>query len=205
MYQYSPFRAYPWQFLYVFIRFNYWYISCSSTQWRFYFQNLVSLPHTILDGLLAQSQFFLHVLGLLFFRLIFWSGATSATCLKTGILHWENTFILVYFMMFIYINLLVESFVNISPAHWWICSCWPDCRQILLASEILVFIGVVMSFHIIIPYSVAQYVVSGLVMFVSAEVLEGDIFYLIQFLFIFLTFNYKDLYCHMLNICVCLR
>lgn len=40
-----------------------------------------------------------------------------------------------------------------------------------------------MSFHIIIPYSVAQYVVSGLVMFVSAEVLEGDIFYFIQFPF----------------------
>lgn len=89
-----------------------------------------------------------------------------------------------------HLYLLVESSVNISPAHWWICSCWPNCRQILLASEILVFIGIVMSFHIIIPYSVAQYVVSGLVMFVSAEVLEGDIFYLIQFIFrLFLYFK----------------
>lgn len=46
-------------------------------------------------------------------------------------------------------------------------------RQILLASEIMVFIGILFSFHIIIPYSVPQYVVSGLIMFVSAEVLEG--------------------------------
>ncbi|KAK4803012.1 hypothetical protein SAY86_001215 [Trapa natans] len=46
-------------------------------------------------------------------------------------------------------------------------------RQILLASEVLVCIGIVMSFHLIVPYTVAQYVCSGLVMFVSAEVLEG--------------------------------
>ncbi|CAI9784524.1 unnamed protein product [Fraxinus pennsylvanica] len=46
-------------------------------------------------------------------------------------------------------------------------------RQILLASEIVVLLGILSSFHIIIPYSVPQYVVSGLVMFVSAEVLEG--------------------------------
>ncbi|KAL6986154.1 hypothetical protein U1Q18_019522 [Sarracenia purpurea var. burkii] len=46
-------------------------------------------------------------------------------------------------------------------------------RQILLASEIMVCIGILLSFHIIIPYSVPQYVCSGLVMFVFAEVLEG--------------------------------
>ncbi|KAF5729940.1 Major Facilitator Superfamily with SPX (SYG1/Pho81/XPR1) domain-containing protein isoform 1 [Tripterygium wilfordii] len=46
-------------------------------------------------------------------------------------------------------------------------------RQILLASEIMVFVGILLSFHIIIPYSVPQYVCSGLIMFVSAEVLEG--------------------------------
>ncbi|KAL8170633.1 hypothetical protein V2J09_022437 [Rumex salicifolius] len=46
-------------------------------------------------------------------------------------------------------------------------------RQILLASEILVLIGIVLSFNVIVPYSVPQYVVSGLIMFVSAEVLEG--------------------------------
>ncbi|GMJ06180.1 hypothetical protein like AT4G22990 [Hibiscus trionum] len=46
-------------------------------------------------------------------------------------------------------------------------------RQILLASEIVVCVGILLSFHIIIPYSVHQYVCSGLIMFVSAEVLEG--------------------------------
>ncbi|CAL1375468.1 unnamed protein product [Linum trigynum] len=46
-------------------------------------------------------------------------------------------------------------------------------RQILLASEIMVFVGILLSFHILVPYSVPQYVCSGLIMFVSAEVLEG--------------------------------
>ncbi|XP_011033811.1 PREDICTED: SPX domain-containing membrane protein At4g22990-like isoform X1 [Populus euphratica] len=46
-------------------------------------------------------------------------------------------------------------------------------RQILLASEIMVCIGILLSFHIISPYTVPQYVCSGLIMFVSAEVLEG--------------------------------
>ncbi|PSR91524.1 SPX domain-containing membrane protein [Actinidia chinensis var. chinensis] len=46
-------------------------------------------------------------------------------------------------------------------------------RQLLLASEIMVCLGILLSFHIIYPYTVPQYVCSGLVMFVSAEVLEG--------------------------------
>ncbi|KAM3200142.1 hypothetical protein P3L10_032503 [Capsicum annuum] len=47
-------------------------------------------------------------------------------------------------------------------------------RQILLASEIMVCLGgILLSFQVIIPYSVTQYVCSGLLMFVSAEVLEG--------------------------------
>ncbi|XP_074317276.1 SPX domain-containing membrane protein At4g22990-like [Silene latifolia] len=46
-------------------------------------------------------------------------------------------------------------------------------RQILLASEIVVLVGIVLSFNLFIPYSVPQYVFSGLIMFVSAEVLEG--------------------------------
>ncbi|KAH9615412.1 hypothetical protein KSS87_019294, partial [Heliosperma pusillum] len=45
--------------------------------------------------------------------------------------------------------------------------------QILLASEVVVLIGIVLSFNLFIPYSVPQYVFSGLIMFVSAEVLEG--------------------------------
>ncbi|KAM3322864.1 SPX domain-containing membrane protein isoform X1 [Capsicum chacoense] len=46
-------------------------------------------------------------------------------------------------------------------------------RQVLLASEILVCLGIVLSFHVVIPYSVLQYVGSALITFVAAEVLEG--------------------------------
>ncbi|PKI53119.1 hypothetical protein CRG98_026481 [Punica granatum] len=37
----------------------------------------------------------------------------------------------------------------------------------------MVCIGILLSFHVIIQYTVPQYVISGLIMFVSAEVLEG--------------------------------
>lgn len=46
-------------------------------------------------------------------------------------------------------------------------------RQVLLASEIMVCIGILLSFQVFIPYSVPQYVGSALITFVSAEVLEG--------------------------------
>ncbi|KAJ3672481.1 hypothetical protein LUZ60_007202 [Juncus effusus] len=46
-------------------------------------------------------------------------------------------------------------------------------RQILLASEIMVLIGIVFSFKVTSSYSVPQYVISALITFVSAEVLEG--------------------------------
>ncbi|KAD4384719.1 hypothetical protein E3N88_24887 [Mikania micrantha] len=61
------------------------------------------------------------------------------------------------------VNMIVGS--NISNMY--------EDRQILLASEIMVCLGIIASFHIIIPYTVTQYVISGLIMFVSAEVLEG--------------------------------
>eukprot|EP00268_Persea_americana_P039853 TRINITY_DN39509_c0_g1_i4.p1 TRINITY_DN39509_c0_g1~~TRINITY_DN39509_c0_g1_i4.p1 ORF type:complete len:359 (-),score=48.66 TRINITY_DN39509_c0_g1_i4:1003-1995(-) len=47
-------------------------------------------------------------------------------------------------------------------------------RQILLAAEIMVCIGIFLSFHVLVPYSVPQYVCSALITFVSAEVLEGN-------------------------------
>ncbi|XP_021717587.1 SPX domain-containing membrane protein At4g22990-like isoform X2 [Chenopodium quinoa] len=46
-------------------------------------------------------------------------------------------------------------------------------RQVLLASEIIVCIGIVLSFKVGIPYTVPQYVISAVLTFVSAEVLEG--------------------------------
>jgi hypothetical protein len=44
-----------------------------------------------------------------------------------------------------------------------------------MASEIMVCIGVLLSFHIFSPYTVPQYVCSGFIVFVFAEVLEGEI------------------------------
>uniref|UniRef100_A0A2P2LL54 SPX domain-containing protein n=1 Tax=Rhizophora mucronata TaxID=61149 RepID=A0A2P2LL54_RHIMU len=61
------------------------------------------------------------------------------------------------------VNLIVGSYIT---------NMFED-RQILLASEIMVCIGILLSFNVIFPYTVPQYVFSGLVMFVSAEVLEG--------------------------------
>ncbi|XP_024986160.1 SPX domain-containing membrane protein At4g22990-like [Cynara cardunculus var. scolymus] len=61
------------------------------------------------------------------------------------------------------VNMIVGS--NISNMF--------EDRQILLASEIMVCLGIIANFHIIVPYTVTQYVTSGLIMFVSAEVLEG--------------------------------
>ncbi|KZV55858.1 hypothetical protein F511_26292 [Dorcoceras hygrometricum] len=61
------------------------------------------------------------------------------------------------------VNIIVGSYIS---------NMYQD-RQILLASEIVVFLGILFSFQFIIPYSVPQYVCAGLVMFVSAEVLEG--------------------------------
>ncbi|XP_058084981.1 SPX domain-containing membrane protein At4g22990-like [Magnolia sinica] len=46
-------------------------------------------------------------------------------------------------------------------------------RQILLTSEIMVCLGIILSFHVVSPYSVPQYVSSAFITFVSAEVLEG--------------------------------
>ncbi|KAG9149255.1 hypothetical protein Leryth_003240 [Lithospermum erythrorhizon] len=61
------------------------------------------------------------------------------------------------------VNILVGSYIS---------NMFED-RQILLASEIMVFMGILFSFQIVFQYTVPQYVISGLVMFVSAEVLEG--------------------------------
>ncbi|CAL0333300.1 unnamed protein product [Lupinus luteus] len=61
------------------------------------------------------------------------------------------------------VNIIVGSYIS---------NMFED-RQILLVSELMVCIGVVLSFNIIFPYSQPQYICSGLLLFVSAEVLEG--------------------------------
>ncbi|KAK3154901.1 hypothetical protein QOZ80_2BG0196400 [Eleusine coracana subsp. coracana] len=61
------------------------------------------------------------------------------------------------------VNIIVGSYVT---------NLFQD-RQILVASEIMVLIGIVMSFCFTPHYSVPQYVSSALITFVFAEVLEG--------------------------------
>ncbi|KAE9592549.1 hypothetical protein Lal_00028468 [Lupinus albus] len=61
------------------------------------------------------------------------------------------------------VNIIVGSYIS---------NMFED-RQILLVSELMVCIGVLLSFNIFIPYSKPQYICSGLLLFVSAEVLEG--------------------------------
>lgn len=46
-------------------------------------------------------------------------------------------------------------------------------RQILFAAEVFTCVGILLSFNMIFPYSVTQYVSGAFITFVSAEVLEG--------------------------------
>ncbi|KAF7810213.1 SPX domain-containing membrane protein [Senna tora] len=61
------------------------------------------------------------------------------------------------------VNIIVGSYIS---------NMFED-RQILLVSEIVVCIGIILSFNVFVPYSQPQYICSGLLMFVAAEVLEG--------------------------------
>ncbi|XP_047082293.1 SPX domain-containing membrane protein OsI_08463 isoform X2 [Lolium rigidum] len=61
------------------------------------------------------------------------------------------------------VNIIVGSYVT---------NLFED-RQILVASEIMVLIGIAASFHFTSSYSVPQYVTSAIITFVFAEVLEG--------------------------------
>uniref|UniRef100_A0A7N0UX39 SPX domain-containing protein n=2 Tax=Kalanchoe fedtschenkoi TaxID=63787 RepID=A0A7N0UX39_KALFE len=61
------------------------------------------------------------------------------------------------------VNIFVGSYINNMFEE----------RQVLLVSEIIVCIGILASFHAVIPYSAPQYVGAALVTFVFAEVIEG--------------------------------
>lgn len=66
--------------------------------------------------------------------------------------------------------------LTVLPINTIVGSCMSSIfeeRQVLLASQIVVCLGIILSFHAIVPYSVLQYVCSALITFVAAEVLEG--------------------------------
>ncbi|KAE9611330.1 hypothetical protein Lal_00011681 [Lupinus albus] len=81
--------------------------------------------------------------------------------------HWTTSTVSIFLaclgLTVLPVNIIVGSYIS---------NMFED-RQILLVSEIVVLIGILFSFHTIFPYSQPQYICSGLVMFVSAEVLEG--------------------------------
>lgn len=94
-----------------------------------------------------------------------------------------NTFSIIYIPLSTHTHTHPQRNIWYKVLDMFLINCWcinfhqSDCRQILLASEIMVLIGVLLSFHLFIPYSVPQYVCSGLILFVSAEVLEGEILF----------------------------
>ncbi|CAM6129355.1 unnamed protein product [Calypogeia fissa] len=82
--------------------------------------------------------------------------------------HWSSQSVSIFLALLgltvLPINFVVGSYFS---------NCYED-RQILLFSEILTCVGVVVSFkYFEVPYTVEQYVVGALLIFVSAEVLEG--------------------------------
>ncbi|KAL2547496.1 SPX domain-containing membrane protein [Forsythia ovata] len=94
---------------------------------------------------------------------------SESSVVTTYYFHWSTSTVSIFLaclgLTVLPINVVVGSYIS---------NMFED-RQILLASEIMVLLGILFSFHVIIPYSVPQYVCSGLILFVSAEVLEGKI------------------------------
>ncbi|KAG6634150.1 hypothetical protein I3843_12G098500 [Carya illinoinensis] len=92
---------------------------------------------------------------------------SESSVVTTYYFHWSTSTVAIFLaslgLTVLPVNIVVGNYIS---------NMFED-RQILLASEIVVCIGILLSFHIINPYSVPQYVCSGLIMFVSAEVLEG--------------------------------
>jgi hypothetical protein len=68
--------------------------------------------------------------------------------------------------------------LTVLPVNWVIGSYASNIfqdRQLLVAAEILTCLGVLVSFDYgLMPYSVTQYISGALLMFISAEVLEGE-------------------------------
>ncbi|OIW12538.1 hypothetical protein TanjilG_04702 [Lupinus angustifolius] len=92
---------------------------------------------------------------------------SESSVITTYYFHWTTSTVSIFLaclgLTVLPVNIVVGSYIS---------NMFED-RQILLVSEIMVLLGILFSFHTIFPYSQPQYICSGLVMFVSAEVLEG--------------------------------
>ncbi|KAL0800474.1 hypothetical protein Bca101_055649 [Brassica carinata] len=91
----------------------------------------------------------------------------ESSVITTYYFAWQTSAVAI-FLAFLGLTVLP---VNVIVGHY--LSNKFEERKVLLASEIMLCIGILFSFHIIVPYSVPQYVASALLTFVSAEVLEG--------------------------------
>lgn len=92
---------------------------------------------------------------------------SESSLITTLYFHWTTSTVAIFLAI---LGLTVLP-VNVIIGNY-ITNMFED-RQILLVSEIMVLVGIVFSFNVTKSYSVPQYVISALITFVSAEVLEG--------------------------------
>ncbi|KAI7755195.1 hypothetical protein M8C21_005708, partial [Ambrosia artemisiifolia] len=127
--------------------------------------------HAPINSIVAAYKLLTPSVKILLFIYFMLKYATEILLAESSVItsyyfHWTTSQVSIFLVCLgltvIPVNMIVGSNIN---------NMFED-RQILLASEIMVCLGIAANFHIIEPYTVTQYVVSGLVTFVSAEVLE---------------------------------
>ncbi|KAF9601518.1 hypothetical protein IFM89_020313 [Coptis chinensis] len=107
---------------------------------------------------------------------------SESSVITTYYFNWSTTSVAIFLaclgLTVLPVNIVVGSYISNlfedrSDVTGWLYCRGGHSRQILLASEIMVCLGIILSFHIIGPYTVPQYVLSAFITFVFAEVLEG--------------------------------
>jgi len=92
---------------------------------------------------------------------------SESSVVTTYYFNWDTSAVAIFLAILGLTVLPVNAVVGSYVTNWF------EDRQILLASEIMVLIGIIMSFRYTSHYSIPQYVSSALITFVFAEVLEG--------------------------------
>uniref|UniRef100_A0A453CLH0 SPX domain-containing protein n=1 Tax=Aegilops tauschii subsp. strangulata TaxID=200361 RepID=A0A453CLH0_AEGTS len=92
---------------------------------------------------------------------------SESSVVTTYYFNWDTSAVAIFLAILGLTVLPVNAIVGSYVTNWF------EDRQILLASEIMVLIGIIMSFRYTPHYSIPQYVSSALITFVFAEVLEG--------------------------------
>ncbi|XP_047062727.1 SPX domain-containing membrane protein OsI_17046-like isoform X2 [Lolium rigidum] len=92
---------------------------------------------------------------------------SESSVITTYYFNWDTSAVAIFLAILGLTVLPVNALVGSYVTNWF------EDRQILLASEIMVLIGIIMSFRYTPHYSIPQYVSSALITFVFAEVLEG--------------------------------